>query len=321
MSNPLWTLGEPSGQGYLIALLDTLTNGGPSGIASDSHFSFRHGNNEIVFDGSFTRDVGDGHVTAGTISAFHVYQDGKLLLDAAGYDTDIADFQGALSEIANADLAPLHDLLFAGPMTLEGSAGNDWLVGDKFADHLNGHGGADLLSGGNGSDVILAGNGRDDLAGGNGKDLLKGGAGADDLYGGNGADVLIGGGGADHLSGDGGHDVMTGGKGADVFEFDLPPDQAGVDTITDFQTGLDTIALFGSFADIGGPGELGASKFHIGDHAHDGSDRFIYNDKTGALYYDPDGKGGVSQIKFAHLDAGLNLSNADFEVDGALVIA
>lgn len=36
---------------------------------------------------------------------------------------------------------------------------------------------------------------------------------------------------------------------------------------------------------------------------------------------DPDGKGGAGQIKFAHLDAGLNLSNADFEVAGALVIA
>lgn len=165
------------------------------------------------------------------------------MLDATAYDTDVADFQGALSAIANANLAPLHDLLFAGPMTLEGSAGSDWLIGDKFADHLNGHGGADLLSGGNGGDVILGGNGHDDLAGGNGKDVLNGGAGA---------------------------------------------------------------------------GELGAAKFHIGEHAHDGSDRIIYNDQTGALYYDPDGKGGVSQVKFAELDAGLKLSHSDFSVYNVL---
>jgi RTX calcium-binding nonapeptide repeat (4 copies) len=320
MSNTLWTLGEPSGQGYLIALLDTLTNGNPSGIASDSHFSLSHGNNEIVFDGSFTRDVGDGHVTAGTISAFHVHQDGKLLLDATGYDTDVANFQAALAEVANANLIPLHDLLFPGPMTIEGSSGSDWLIGNKFADHLNGHGGADLLSGGNGNDVILGGKGGDEVAGGNGKDLLKGGAGSDGLYGGEGADVLIGGGGADKLSGDGGNDVMTGGKGADAFVFDLPPDHAGVDKITDFQTGLDTITLVGNVADIGGAGELGAAKFHIGEHAHDGSDRIIYNDQTGALYYDADGKGGISQVKFAMLDPGLNLSHADFSVYNVLPV-
>ena len=44
----------------------------------------------------------------------------------------------------------------------------------------------------------------------------------------------------------------------------------------------------------------------------DKSDTIIYNKKTGDLSYDDDGKGGDPGAVFAHLDANLKLSNADF---------
>ena len=321
MTNPLWTLGEPSGSDYLTALFDAIGNGAYPGGATPTTFSLTHDNNEVVFDGNFTLDVGDGHVAGGTITGFHVYQDGNLLLDASGYQAGIDDFNAALDALNANDLGPLYDLIYAGPMTVEGTAGTDQIFGGKFDDHLSGRGGWDILYGEGGNDIIVGGSGRDYLDGGRGKDLLKGGAGGDKLLGDDGKDVLKGGAGGDLLAGGEGNDVMTGNAGSDTFLFNFAPGAGGVDKITDFDVGHDTIALLKeAFDQIGPAGDLGVAKFYIGAHAHDKSDRVIYDDKTGALYYDADGKGGATQIEFAHLDAGLNLSTSDFEVAGAIVI-
>lgn len=43
-------------------------------------------------------------------------------------------------------------------------------------------------------------------------------------------------------------------------------------------------------------------------------DRFIYNSSSGDLFYDSDGTGNRQQIKLAKLDAGLALTNGDFEI-------
>jgi len=65
-----------------------------------------------------------------------------------------------------------------------------------------------------------------------GDDILKGGSGNDMLYGEAGDDILKGG------SGD---DINTGGSGADIFVFGK---YSGTDIITDFEIGVDTIALY-----------------------------------------------------------------------------
>jgi Ca2+-binding RTX toxin-like protein len=61
---------------------------------------------------------------------------------------------------------------------------------------------------------------------------------------------------------------------------------------------------------------LGAAAFarNASGDARDASDRVIYETDTGKLFYDADGKGGAAKVHFATLNAGLNLTSADFFV-------
>ena len=57
-------------------------------------------------------------------------------------------------------------------------------------------------------------------------------------------------------------------------------------------------------------GKLDKDAFVSGDHvskAKDAQDRIVYNETTGALYFDKDGKGGAKAIKFAVLDGAPHL--------------
>ncbi len=71
---------------------------------------------------------------------------------------------------------------------IEGTDGNDNLLGRE---------GDDVLSGGAGNDNLVGSPGDDVLDGGAGRDRLVGSAGDDELDGGSGDDILIGGGGSD----------------------------------------------------------------------------------------------------------------------------
>ncbi len=141
---------------------------------------------------------------------------------------------------------------------LEGGSGNDELYGgqgDDVArggagdDKIDGDDGDDRLFGGAGNDTMSGGDGHDRLYGGSGNDTLNGDDGADRLEGGEGNDILVGGKHDDRLIGDGGNDRLeggkdadhlTGGEGADEFLFRKGD---GVDVITDFEDGTDTIVF------------------------------------------------------------------------------
>ncbi len=170
-----------------------------------------------------------------------------------------------------------------------------------------------IIKGGSGNDTLVSGHGQDVLSGGRGKDLLKGSGGNDKLSGDAGSDTLKGGNGADTLDGGRGHDTLVGGNGKDAFVFRDTLVKGKADDILDFKSKIDTILLDHTvFTDLGSPGALAKDAFHIGAKAHDGDDRIIYDRATGALYYDPDGKGGASQIEFARLEKGPHLSWHDF---------
>jgi serralysin len=165
-----------------------------------------------------------------------------------------------------------------------------------------------FLFGGKGDDVLSAYNHNDEIYGGPGRDTIYGYSGDDYIEGGTGNDMIFG---------NYGNDYLSGGLGRDVFVFDSGLNgKHNVDTISDYDTSQDLIDLDKSiFTRIGPVGEsLKASKFVIGSHAQDSSDRIIYNNKNGVLKYDPDGTGPDSPTKFAVLDSHLDLTNADFFV-------
>jgi Ca2+-binding RTX toxin-like protein len=115
-----------------------------------------------------------------------------------------------------------------------GGIGNDVLLGSTVANAFYGGDGQDRLDGRDGNDFLNGQAGNDTVIGGNG---------ADTLYGEIGNDVLDGGEGDDFLWGGPGDDTLTGGGGADTFYYSATSDFNTVDTITDFQQGVDKINL------------------------------------------------------------------------------
>jgi Ca2+-binding RTX toxin-like protein len=142
------------------------------------------------------------------------------------------------------------------------------------------------------------------------------GVGAINLTGNNAGNILRGNAGANILNGRDGNDELTGLGGADSFLFDTALNGAtNIDVITDFNVADDTIMLDDDvFSSSLGLGNIASSEFVIGAAALDANDRIIYNDVTGALYYDSDGNGGTAQVQFATLSAGLALTSTDFLV-------
>jgi Ca2+-binding RTX toxin-like protein len=137
---------------------------------------------------------------------------------------------------------------------------------------------------------------------------------ANQLYGLGGNDYLDGSAGNDKLVGGAGGDILKGGKGRDTFVFNSKVGKTlGWDTIIDFNVRDDTIALENAiFQGVGKAGKLSKTAFHVGQQAHDKSDRIIYDKDTGALLYDRDGTGPSEAVQFAQLSRGLKLGAADF---------
>ena len=111
--------------------------------------------------------------------------------------------------------------------------------------------------------TIIAGSGNDALTAGNGADVLWGNAGSDRLNGGGGQDQMDGGAGSDTLRGGLGTDTVKGGAGADIFVFASVAEAStgfGDDLISDFQIGIDRIALAAIDADLN---TAGNQSFHF----------------------------------------------------------
>ena len=223
---------------------------------------------------------------------------------------------------------------------LKGSAGNDTLIGSGGNDFLSGGVGFDSLDGGIGVDTVdfsdktgvvsLALNGGiavtvtvagiaedsiksiENIIGGSAADTLSGDGLANSLVGNAGKDTLKGLGGGDVLAGGLGSDVLTGGAGNDRFVFNRALGITNIDKITDFTVGADKIVLdddiFTALGITGTTAGIALSNlavFQLGSAANDASDRIIYEQSSGKLYYDADGSGSGSgaQVQIAVLGA------------------
>jgi len=141
---------------------------------------------------------------------------GSLLLDLGNGDAvhignfDQTDVFNSASisgfQFADGSALTTNELLARG-FDLDGTAGDDAIVGTNTTDRINGYGGGDRLYGGDGNDYL---NGQD------GNDILSGDAGDDEIFGGAGTDRLFGFAGKDYLDGEDGNDELQGGDDVDT---------------------------------------------------------------------------------------------------------
>lgn len=168
-----------------------------------------------------------------------------------------------------------------------------------------------------------------DLDNGNDVAVSTGTGGVDHFIGGKGADALTGGAGADRLEGGDGNDTLTGGAGSDTFVFNTNLNNAGHDTITDFNANSasadrDFIEL--SASDFSGvtasdlAGTLSSAQFAsvtgLAAYVNLPSVKIVYDQSTGNLYYDANGSaGGFPSESFVTLtNKPTDLDASDFKL-------
>lgn len=271
-------------------------------------------------------------------------------IDAASYDTAsgpvIVDLLSPWLNTGDA-IGDSYDSI----ENLIGSLNADTLSGDNDANVLNGSGGSDTLYGRGGNDRIYGGAGNDVMIGESGDDtyyvtdagdtvielaslgndtvrssvsfnigaqfietLILSGGDAINGTGNSQANTIIGNSAANVLDGRAGTDRLTGGGGADSFMMATALSPTNIDTITDFQVGVDKIGVDRSFfTQVGAAGALDPNAFGAFGAA-DASDRILYDGATGTLYYDSDGSGAAAAVAFAIVTPGLGLTANDFFV-------
>jgi subtilisin-like proprotein convertase family protein len=164
---------------------------------------------------------------------------------------------------------------------------------------LNGDARANTLRGTEGADNIFGFSGNDSLLGLAGIDMLDGGVGNDSLNGGLGSDTLLG------------------GTGNDQFIFNTTLGEDNVDRVIGFNVLYDTLVLenTGIFSALTRLGTLTADAFTMGTAATRTTQRIVYDNTSGQLFYDADGSGADAQIQFATLtDLSGVLTRQDFMV-------
>lgn len=226
----------------------------------------------------------------------------------------------------------------SGNINATGSSVNNTLIGNGGNNVLDGLGGSDTMVGGAGDDTYYINNAGDTVSelANEGVDqifstvsvslgnfgqveilTLTGGASA--AANGNGvANVLVGNNGNNILDGLGGSDQLTGGLGADSFRFSLLLGSSAADIIADFTNAQgDKIELaksaYTALADYG-LGALDPGELTFGTGAATASNHLIYDNSTGALYYDVDGTGSVAQILIATLTGAPTIQASDVVV-------
>jgi Ca2+-binding RTX toxin-like protein len=253
-------IGDWGNLGYLIegtsdddTLYGSKGNDSILGLAGNDTLYGAEGDDTL--DGGAGNDILDGGLGA------------DLMFGGDGIDTVTYNYAGSG---VTADLAFSTGTI--GAAQGDRYSGIENVFGSNFSDDINGNAGDNRLDGSGGNDELSGAGGNDMLFGGTGDDVVAGGRGSDTLIGGLGLDILVG---------NGVHDIA-----ADTF---VLLRHGGRDVITDFQGGVDTIALDGfTPADLGRNGELAVGRVgqdtgnFIG-HGLDPGDRLFFNTDTDQL--------------------------------------
>lgn len=198
------------------------------------------GDDTFVLYGSEGTDSYDGGTGTDTIvlsgaSAYSYVEIGINILESVENIINTTTNDTYLKISGSLDLTGINLVDIAG---VRGSAGTDYLTGAPVYDSST-----STWSG----IYMTSDSGNDELTGSTYGDVLDGGNDVDTLYGKSGNDSLYGGAGGDFLFGDAGNDSLTGGPGSDYFWFESG---GGVDTITDFTVGTDTIVVGSSLTNV-----------------------------------------------------------------------
>lgn len=101
------------------------------------------------------------------------------------------------------------------------------------------------------------------------------------------------------INGREGNDTLQGQAGADTFVFDSALGAGNVDTVVDFNTNAadegDRLLVRQTVAPGVVKGVLAEGAFHAGLAATDATDRFVFDQASGQLFFDADGTGSISQ--------------------------
>jgi Ca2+-binding RTX toxin-like protein len=270
---------------------------------------------------------------------YHVDNAADYVVENAGGGRDVvyASVDYALAAGSSVEILSTDSLAGTAAIDFTGNELGNTLYGNAGANVLNGGGGADDLAGLLGDDtyhvddqgdVVFeeAEGGRDvvyagvdyALAAGSSVEVLStiglGESDAIDLTGNELGNILYGNAGANVLNGGGGSDYLVGFGGADSFAFAAALGSGNVDAVADFSAADDTIVLDDAvFAGLA-LGALDAGAFVTGPAALDADDRIVYDNATGALYFDADGSGAGAMVQFAILLDPVPLTASDFIV-------
>jgi Ca2+-binding RTX toxin-like protein len=125
-----------------------------------------------------------------------------------------------------------------------------------------------------------------------------------------------------------GDDILTGGDGYDTSYLQISSTSAttgsgttiattgatascGIDTITDFASGIDQIAVHIQGASTG---TLSSTAFALSTETATTSTRFLFDANSGVLSYDADGSGSGAAIDIATLDGLPNITASDIHL-------
>jgi Ca2+-binding RTX toxin-like protein len=114
-----------------------------------------------------------------------------------------------------------------------------------------------------------------------------------------------------------GNDVLKGQAGDDTFVFDRAIGANNVDRIIDYEVNGDDDTLKFKASVLGGgvtAGVLDAADFVAGTAALDASDRFIFDQASGQLWFDADGSGAGAQELLATFDQNATVAADDIEI-------